>query len=421
MVKEKDPCADGLTAGCFAQKPAWARQAFAFRLMNVLAPPPISRRLLKAKWKLALFFPPGWEPGDKLPGYFLTDTSTLFPDGWTAGDPLPPGIIIDPGVIFPPEWTPGDELPPGITIDPGVVFPPGWTPGDELPPGITIDPGVVFPPGWTPGDELPPGAEIDTGEIFPPGWTPGDELPPGIIPDPSPLLPGDFVPGTDPTPPIYGPPFTPGPVHPPGESPPGLETYIITFDGGENDGNIDNSDNTFTLARDQANNAAEYSYHNFREYSTMIRWNVWGIEITRSFFIFDLSSIPAGAVVSAATLRLRGYVKADTQVSVQQGTQNNPMVNGDFSGFAGNYFGLLTWAADGGGAPVDNDFALNAAGIAYIQSVIGANAKFCMRDYTYDYTDTDPGGTGYDHQNGCFYADIAQDAKLPKLIVTYEV
>ena len=81
--------------------------------------------------------------------------------------------------------------------------------------------------------------------------------------------------------------------------------------------------------------------------------------------------------------------------------------------------GLITWAADGSGAPVDNVFTFNAAGIAYIQSVVASTAKLCLRDYPYDYLDVDPGGTGYDYRNGCYYADDGRDNRIPKLTVTY--
>lgn len=113
------PCLKRLDANCFRARPAWAKQAFAYRLVNLLTPKPLTKRLPKGL-RTAL---------------------------------LAPGVMMPPGV----------ELPPGTVIAPGAEIPAGWTTGDPLPPG-------AIPPG-----AIPPGAEA-TG-VTPPGyvapWEPG--------------------------------------------------------------------------------------------------------------------------------------------------------------------------------------------------------------------------------------------------------
>jgi len=92
------PCADGLTKECFRAYPAWARKAFAYKLLHILLPKQLTKNL---PFGLNLPF-------------------------------IPPDVLLPPGVIFPP----------GTIIPPDVSFPPGWTPGDPTPEGVIIPPDV---------------------------------------------------------------------------------------------------------------------------------------------------------------------------------------------------------------------------------------------------------------------------------------
>jgi len=287
-------------------------------------------------------------------------------------------------IMFPPaEDIPSPaDIPPGTIIPPGAVIPPGTV----FPPGSTSPRGVPRAPGW--GEVLPP--SIITPPVYPPGG-----VMPGPGPRTAPPCEGDLK-GTK------------------------LIAYETTITGNDSDGNIDNWDSTFALARNQVENPTAYDHYPHRNKATLIRWNDWGIEITRSFFDFDLSSIPAGAIITAVSLVVQGYVQHDTQVTIQQGTQHIPLVDADFDNFSGVYFGKITWDADAGGVPVANTFTFNAAGIAYIQSVVAGTAKLCMRDYDYDSANHDPGGTGYDHENGCYYADTGSADSRPKITISYK-
>lgn len=196
------PCAEGLSAACFKAYPKWARQALAYKLLHIILPKQLTRKLPVTSRPLPFFWNPEWE------GWFIFDFDPDAPpweldwSDWTPGDPLPPGLTINPNVVFPPGWTPGDPLPPGVIVPPGTFFPSNWKPWDPLPPGVTIDPPAVLPPGWTP----PPAP--------PPAYHPG----PGELP---------ISPGHGAIPPIFIPPFGPGPIGGPHTTPP------VEFDVGD--------------------------------------------------------------------------------------------------------------------------------------------------------------------------------------------
>lgn len=128
------PCLHRIDAECFKAKPEWAKQAFAYKLVHLLFPPELTKRL----------------------------PTTLR------------RALVAPGVIIPP----GVELPPGMVAAPGAEFPPGWTPGDPWPPG------VFEPP------ELPPEVQITgpTPPTFVEPFGPG----PVHAPRPSPPV-GDVI------------------------------------------------------------------------------------------------------------------------------------------------------------------------------------------------------------------------------------
>lgn len=159
MTWEKHPCEAGLTPACFEEYPEWAKQALAYRLLHVLVPAEITRRLPKALWE------PFIGPGAVVP------PDVVFP----------PGTVIPPGFVFPPGWKWWMGLPPGVVVDPGAYFPPGWAPGDPLPPGVTVDPAMAFPADWRPGDPAPAGVTIPPGTRFPAGWQPLQEMPAGAL------------------------------------------------------------------------------------------------------------------------------------------------------------------------------------------------------------------------------------------------
>ena len=227
MADERHPCIDGLTEECFRAYPEWAKQAFAYKLLNVLIPAEISKRLPKGLFPGIIgpgaILPPGWIPP---PGVIVPPSYTV-PPSWIPFTyfTLDPGLTWDEA--FPPGWTAEEPLPPGVTIDAGVVFPVGWSAGDALPAGVTISPGAIFPPGWTPGDPLPPGVTINAGAIVPAGWSPTNPPPNWFVPGGT---PGPAIPPGGVLPPLYLAPWEPGPPHPyiPSAAP---AEPVGTFDG----------------------------------------------------------------------------------------------------------------------------------------------------------------------------------------------
>jgi len=172
------PCAEGLSSACFKAYPAWARQALAYKLLHILLPKQLTKRL----------------PGG-------LDRALIGPEAT-----IPPGVVIPPGMAIPPNYTFPDRWVPWLYFNfltgepPWTLFPDGWKPGDPLPPGVTYPPGFVLPPGWTPEDH-PPAALI-----------------PGYNPVPTPPISGA-------APPLYIPPFSPGPIGGPTSGPSG--SYLL--------------------------------------------------------------------------------------------------------------------------------------------------------------------------------------------------
>lgn len=319
MAVEKHPCENGLTEECFEKYPAWAKQALAYKLMHLLCPAAITRRL--PKWlHLAL---------------------------------------IGEGVILPP----GYEPPPGTVIPPGYTFPPGWSPGDPLPP--------AFGPGPPPGIIVPPG---------------------GVIP------------------PTYLNPNDPGPRYRPRAAPPVQEVTIeITA---QNDGRQAYCAWGFWNEAHEAT-SGNLIFPGETETTEGIKAanDMPDFFIFRSFFDFDLSAIPAGASIMAATLTLQSCGAGVCEASLQEGTQSDALGPEDYGAFTGSLFDTLTWIIG------SNVFTLNVAGRTYVESKFGDTAKLCMREYDHDYLDIEP-AIGEDFYAGLYWSG-APAANRPKLTVTY--
>lgn len=122
------PCIGGLTKGCFAVYPDWAKRALAYKLLMLAIPKEFTGRL--PKFLRMPFIGPG----------------TTLPPGLN----LPPGWVVPPDFTFPPEWKLGDPIPPGLypPIEDIIPIPPGG----PVPP-IYIPPGQPGPPS-TPGGRI---------------------------------------------------------------------------------------------------------------------------------------------------------------------------------------------------------------------------------------------------------------------------
>lgn len=111
MTNDKiQPCLRRIDADCFRSRPAWAKRAFAYRLVHLLTPKPLTKRLPKGL-RTALI-PPGvvWQPGDPLPPGAIMPA--VLPPGVEATGPTPP--------TYTEVWSPGPPSPVG-----GRTFAPG--------------------------------------------------------------------------------------------------------------------------------------------------------------------------------------------------------------------------------------------------------------------------------------------------------
>jgi len=130
------PCLKRLDADCFRAQPAWAKQAFAYRIVHLLTPKALTKRLPKGLRRALL------APGVVMP----------------PGVDMPPGLVVGPAGDIPAGWTPGDPLPPGAI--PLATAPPGVEESGAAPPTYTEVGGPGPPhPGIGPS---PPGAATVT-------------------------------------------------------------------------------------------------------------------------------------------------------------------------------------------------------------------------------------------------------------------
>lgn len=275
------------------------------------------------------------------------------------------------------------------------IFAPGVIP----PPGYFPDPGGVFPPGSeVPGIPAP-------GVPLPPGFEP---IAPPIGPVPDPVFP--------PISPV--PPWTPGPPRPPALDPiPGgpVELAIVSDNA---DGFINNRGGTWadvksTLSSAEVNDTDTDSEWSMSAYFDFLLYYIW-----RSFLFFDLSGVPVGRTITSAILTALGLGDSGHVVSIQEGTQHDPLVENDFFEFTGTFFNQQAWVIGSGPGWTLNEITFNAGGLTYLNGVIGSTAKLCVRDYTRDYLDSEPPMGGY--KAGIAFSEYATEAHRPILTLVYE-
>jgi hypothetical protein len=137
----------------------------------------------------------------------------------------------------------------------------------------------------------------------------------------------------------------------------------------------------------------------------------------RSFLYFDLSTLPAGSTVTSAIVTVRGFTDANSQVSIQEGTQTgvdkSDLVIFDWNEFTGTPFDVVDWIL---GSDPRNEFDLNTAGKAFIESNAEGVAKFCLREYDSDYLDVAP--TSNDKNS--MYFSAAGEANGSYITIAFE-
>ena len=143
--------------------------------------------------------------------------------------------------------------------------------------------------------------------------------------------------------------------------------------------------------------------------------------IDRGIFSFDLSSIPAGATITSATLSLYVTAKASGAGGAVGITSASPasttaLAATDFGSFGSTeYATRINFSAATTSAY--NDFALNAAGLAYLESKIGTFAGFGVRG-SFDLDNSAPGTTVYS-QWSVRTSEQSGTSQDPKLLISY--
>lgn len=142
----------------------------------------------------------------------------------------------------------------------------------------------------------------------------------------------------------------------------------------------------------------------------------------RGFLPFDLSSIPAGAIISAATLSVQVNTVYDLLGSgglgVVEGTQASAstLATSDFSHVGSTELATRKTLASLS-TSVYTDFALNASGIAILQAAIGGTAQLALRTGR-DIDNTTPGSTNYEGVL-VYFSEQTGTSQDPVLTVTY--
>ncbi len=153
--------------------------------------------------------------------------------------------------------------------------------------------------------------------------------------------------------------------------------------------------------------------------------------LTRAIFLFDVSSLPFGAVVSSAVLSFYGSQKLDDlnitpdlNVYASNPASNTDLVAADYNiaNWGSTAFSTaITYANWLIVSPFWNDFILNAAGIAAVQAAIADSrvVKLGLRNANYDVAATTPAWVSLASSYlGCYTAEQGSGFK-PKLVVTY--
>lgn len=137
--------------------------------------------------------------------------------------------------------------------------------------------------------------------------------------------------------------------------------------------------------------------------------DAWAYMIHRSFFYFDISTY--GNPLSGSIL-LYGTTNGASNVCIQQGTQAATLTTADYDAFSGDYWAKTTsWSTSG-----YNTLALDATGLAALQSVAGGTFKVCAREYEHDYSNAVP---ATEYANGVYYANQTGTTYDPYLLATF--
>lgn len=149
-------------------------------------------------------------------------------------------------------------------------------------------------------------------------------------------------------------------------------------------------------------------------------WN----NINRAVYLFDTSSIPDTDNIDSATLSLYCYLKTDglgiapnINIYSSAPASNTSLTASDYQSLGSTAFShAIAYASISTSAY--NDFALNGAGLAHINSI--GISKFGMRNTNYDASNIEPTwSASRTSEIACQYAENSGTTKDPKLVIVH--
>lgn len=171
--------------------------------------------------------------------------------------------------------------------------------------------------------------------------------------------------------------------------------------------------------------AVAIQLHSMRSSTTNNQWS----RISRGIILFDVSALPATAVISAVTLSLYGQGKRDElsiahdiNVFASTPATNTAVVAADLTTVGTTAFSTaITYANWLIASPFWNDFILNATGIAFVQTAADGDGivKLGTRNVNYDLNAQAPAWSSNLISDLACYAAEQGNGYKPKLIVTY--
>ncbi|NTW34476.1 MAG: hypothetical protein HGB12_17955, partial [Bacteroidetes bacterium] len=148
-------------------------------------------------------------------------------------------------------------------------------------------------------------------------------------------------------------------------------------------------------------------------------------EISRSFMLFNTSSIPDNNIISSATLSLYGYdngrnadaFSSSLNIYSSSPASNTALITDDYDQVGSTEFSTtINYSAFS--LVAYNDFTLNVSGIANISKT--GISKFSWRDKKYDSDNIAMSWvSSVFSERNCYSADESGTDKDPKLVVTY--
>lgn len=152
------------------------------------------------------------------------------------------------------------------------------------------------------------------------------------------------------------------------------------------------------------------------------RWRT----IYRGIVLFNTASLPDDAIISAASLSLYGYAKADSlscspniNIYSSNPASNNALAGGDYAGIGTAHFCDTPITYSGWSNAGYNDFSLNASGLAGISKT--GVSKFGVRNASYDVANSSPAWVSAVGSNMQCYASERGTGYKPRLVVTYSL